>query len=51
LQLRAGVALAALHLNVLGHKFPTATVKIPGHRVPLRFQPEATAALLVGRYP
>jgi hypothetical protein len=50
LQLRAGVALAAFHLNVFGHELPAATIEIPGHRVPLSFQPKATAALLVGRY-
>jgi hypothetical protein len=29
LKLRAGVALAALHLNVFSHELPLATVQIP----------------------
>jgi hypothetical protein len=48
LWLRAGVGLTALHLNVLGHELPTATIEITGHRLPLGFQAKTTAAPLVG---
>ena len=48
LKLRAGVALAALDLDVFGHQLPPAAIEIPGYRVPLRLKSQPAATLLVG---
>jgi hypothetical protein len=49
LKLRAGVALAALHLNVFSHELPLATVQIPRDGfAPLVLRELMAAALTLG---
>jgi hypothetical protein len=50
LELRAGVALAALDFDLFSQQLPLPTIEISQDGFPLSFQPEAAAPLLVGAY-